>query len=61
MASSISLGDNLMQIDDGSGKLRENAICKFKIFKNTTPTLTIGNVSPDYRCPKYSNLTYPLI
>ena len=34
--------------------------CKFQIFKNTTPAVTIGYVSPDYRCHQYSNLTHPL-
>ena len=36
------------------------ATCKFQNFKNTTRVLTIGDVSPDYRCHQYSNLTYPI-
>ena len=46
-----------MQIDDGSGncRWREMPNCK-----NTTRVLTIGDVSPDYRCHQYSNLTYPI-
>ena len=36
------------------------ATCKFQNFKNTTPAVTIGDVSPDYRCHQYSNLTYPI-
>ena len=34
--------------------------CQIANFKNTTRVLTIGDVSPDYRCHQYSNLTYPL-
>ena len=34
--------------------------CQIANFKNTTRVLTIGDVSPDYRCHQYSNLTYPI-
>ena len=34
--------------------------CQIANFKDTTCVLTIGDVSPDYRCHQYSNLTYPL-
>ena len=34
--------------------------CQIANLKNTTRDLTIGDVSPDYRCHHNSNLTYPL-
>ena len=51
---------DMCKIDDGSGQWRENVICKFQNFKNTTPALTRGGVSQDHRCHQYSNLNYPL-
>ena len=48
-----------MQIDDGSGNGRCREMPNSN-FKNTTRVLTIGDVSPDYRCHQYSNLTYPI-
>ena len=53
----ISLGDRCVQIDDGSVNGKK---CQLQIFRDITPVLTIGDVSPDYRCHQYSNLTYPL-
>ena len=46
-----------MQIDDGRGN---GGKCQLQIFKDTTLVLTIGDVSTDYRCHQFSNLTYPL-
>ena len=34
--------------------------CQIANFKNTTHVLTIVDVSTDYSCHQYSNLTYPL-
>ena len=45
-----------MQIDDGSGN---GGKCQLQIFKDTILVLTIGDVSTDYHCHQYSNLTYP--
>ena len=41
-------------------EMADGGKCQIANFKNTTRVLTIGDVSPDYRCHQYSNLTYPL-